>query len=520
MRRLVRRKWRPSLALVVTAVLGMVLCLPLAGLVLVNFYGKQLVQQTEETLIGQAAVLSAQFADEFRRAGGDATLGRVPEPGEKQVKRSGFDPIFPTLSLKSSDILPPRLDPLPAFRPPTPVYEKIGERLTRISKSAQLRTLAGYRAIDPFGRVIGGSGEVGYDLGHVAEVREALSGRTATVLRQRISDTPTPPVWSISRRSKVRVFVALPVMVEGRVIGAVYLSRTPGNVVQYLYQERQNLLRVISLVVLAAGVIGVVFWRFVTRPLGLLITQSRQISEGGRDAAQPLLHYGTREVAELGQGLLSMSEALSQRGAEIETFTNHVTHELKSPITSIRGAIELLRDPGAPMSAERQQRFFENIEQDVTRMNALLERLRSLTRARSLPSGGHTTINSVITEIRQAFEPLDIVVEGGDERLPMSAEVLLAVLEHLIQNAQDHGADSIEITAGDGPSLNIRDNGKGISAANRTRIFEPFFTTRRQNGGTGMGLGIVEAMVSASGGQISLTDHTPGTEFLIRFQAG
>ena len=75
-------------------------------------------------------------------------------------------------------------------------------------------------------------------MAHVEEVREALAGRYASALRQRIPDQPPPPLYSVSRGTKVRVFVAMPVAVEGRVAGVVYLSRTPNNIVKHLYGER------------------------------------------------------------------------------------------------------------------------------------------------------------------------------------------------------------------------------------------------------------------------------------------
>lgn len=87
-------------------------------------------------------------------------------------------------------------------------------------------TLAGFKLIDPQGVAVAGSQEVGMSLAHVPEVALALSGRYASVLRQRISDQPPPSLYSLSRGTAVRVFVAMPVIVASRVAGVVYLSRT------------------------------------------------------------------------------------------------------------------------------------------------------------------------------------------------------------------------------------------------------------------------------------------------------
>ena len=100
----------------------------------------------------------------------------------------------------------------------------------------------------------------------------------------------------------------------------------------------------------------------------------------------------------------------------------------------------------------------------------------------------------------------------------MSAENLGIVLGHLADNALRHGAGRIEISAQVAPGqvrLNVADDGGGISANNRARIFDNFFTTRREQGGTGMGLAIVRAMLGAHGGTIELAGSTKGACFKV-----
>ena len=80
-----------------------------------------------------------------------------------------------------------------------------------------------------------------------------------------------------------------------------------------------------------------------------------------------------------------------------------------------------------------------------------------------------------------------------------------------------HGVDgSILSVRGYGESTPIADNGTGVTSANREKIFEHFFTTRRDRGGTGLGLGIVRALLTAHGGQITLQERTSGAAFTIK----
>lgn len=95
----------------------------------------------------------------------------------------------------------------------------------------------------------------------------------------------------------------------------------------------------------------------------------------------------------------------------------------------------------------------------------------------------------------------------------MSAENVRIVLAHMADNAQRHGATELAISAertDETLHITLRDNGTGISHANRALIFDSFFTTRRDSGGTGMGLAIVRAIVAAHGGSIALIDEEIG----------
>lgn len=92
----------------------------------------------------------------------------------------------------------------------------------------------------------------------------------------------------------------------------------------------------------------------------------------------------------------------------------------------------------------------------------------------------------------------------------ISAENLETVLINLCDNALQNGADVWQIDLreqGDSVLIHLQDNGKGVSAANAAKIFTPFFTTRRQEGGTGIGLGIVTSILNAYGGTIRLSDN-------------
>lgn len=521
MQQRVTRKWRPSLALLISAVLGLVLCLATAGLFLFQFYTHQLIQQTEESLLAQAALLAETYAEGYAEADDGVPRGK-PAPALPRAENP-YDPIAPRLSLSQSEIPPPRSDARPAGRTPDPIYSRIGPRLTHIAGRAQLRNLAGYRALDVDGTVIGGTGEVGLSLAHVPEIERALAGEVVSLLRHRESEGPIPPLYSISRGTKVRVFVAMPVVVGGRVVGAVYLSRTPNNIVRYLYAQRANLVLAGIVVLICTALIGFLFWRFVSRPLHGLIRRVDSIASGDPQALQPLPHYGTSEMAKLGQNLLNMARTLTDRQQAVQTFTAHVTHELKSPLTSVTGAAELLLDQYDRMTEAERTRFLTNIARDGQRMTLLLERLRDLAEARLPVTDGVTRLADVVPALARRFPEVDLVTEAPQTPIPMAPEGLAIALTHLIENSLAHGAGQVRLAAAqgtDGVTLDIVDDGGGISPANRSRILEPFFTTRRDEGGTGMGLTIVASMLAGRGGRVEILDAKKGAVIRLHFGEG
>jgi hypothetical protein len=231
-------------------------------------------------------------------------------------------------------------------------------------------TLAGFRLLDPQGIVIAGREEVGLSLAHLQEVAEALHGYFSGALRVRISKHDQPSLYSMSRGTGMRVFTAMPVIVRGQVPGVIYASRTPSNVFKYLYELREKLALAILCMIVPTLLIGFLFHRTITAPMRELVGRTNLIGKGDRDALRPLKRHGTSEFARLSQSFLGMAKRLNTRSSFISTFATHVSHELKSPLTSIQGAAELLRDDvdSPNMEDEDRRKFLDNIIADADRL--------------------------------------------------------------------------------------------------------------------------------------------------------
>jgi two-component system OmpR family sensor kinase len=264
----------------------------------------------------------------------------------------------------------------------------------------------------------------------------------------------------------------------------------------------------VGLALVITVAIAVVFSRTITGPIDALIQRTREIGKGGRAAIVAPDQQGTREIATLSQTFLDLAERLVDRTEYVSSFAAHVSHELKSPVTSIRGSAELLRD--ARMTEEERQRFLDHIIADSDRLTSLLDSLRDLARADLDTAPGSCSIAQAVAGHKVAL--------SGDSELPIALglDAARAVFEQLLRNAIEHGATTIAISAQQQRRLLrivVSDDGTGISPGNRDRIFEPFFTTRRENGGTGMGLQIVRSMLAAHGGTIALLPTETGAAF-------
>jgi two-component system OmpR family sensor kinase len=264
-------------------------------------------------------------------------------------------------------------------------------------------------------------------------------------------------------------------------------------------------------------IVAAVFSRTVTRPINELIARTHAIGSGNRAAIAAPHQHGTREIAVLSQSFLDLAERLVQRTEYVSSFAAHVSHELKSPLTSIRGSAELLLDER--MSPADRERFLTHIIADADRLAGLLDRLRDLARAEVPLDARGATIAQMAEQLQAKFPDISIHAVGSTEvSSALSLEAAAVVLGQLAANAVQHGATELTLLAERSGvlRLTVSDNGRGIAAGNWEKVFEPFFTTRRDAGGTGMGLQIARSMVEAHGGTIDLLPSADGASFELR----
>ncbi len=209
-------------------------------------------------------------------------------------------------------------------------------------------------------------------------------------------------------------------------------------------------------------------------------------------------------------------------------FVGNVSHELKTPVTAIRGLVEtLLDDP--EIDPIRRVRFMTKIRNQAERLTSLVTDLLSLSR---LESGGLNELEPI--DVRRAVERsvhalrstaearrIAIITEAPPHPVMVEAdeEILVQAVSNLLDNALKYTSGNgsvwarVKTDADDSVTIEVQDTGMGIEARHHNRIFERFYRVdkarSRELGGTGLGLAIVKHIALALGGEVSL-DSSPG----------
>lgn len=494
-----------------------VLMLPLGSLYFFSLYENELVRQTESELIAQSAVFSATFKQLVDIQHQGTPYGRIlPSPKmNKRIKSPAiYTPINAHLDLSKDPILPRRdFAKLPNAHADL-FAQQVGLQLKDILIDTQKVTLAGMRLLDMHGTVIAGRSEMGLSLAHVPEVKQALQGRYHSVIRERISDEARPPIASISRGSGIRIFTAYPIIAKQRLVGIIYLSRTPKNLLKHLYENRSKVMTVAAVILIVTLILVWFVASTIVRPMQKLIEQTQQVTSGKRDHITPLKKPVTNEVALLSESFAHMANTLSDRSNYIREFASHVSHEFKTPITSMQGALELLQEHSADMPVERQQRFIKNMLEDTDRLKRLVTRLLELAKVDAMEAIKESCdVLDCLSPMENRYmeRGLTILSPEVSAKVSIPQESLETIFSNLFDNSLQHGATHVEIkleTTDSNAVININDNGEGVSSSNKKRIFTPFFTTRREQGGTGLGLGIISSILQTYHGNIELLKNT------------
>jgi len=359
---------------------------------------------------------------------------------------------------------------------------------------------------------------IGEDYSNWRDVRLTLEGRYGARTTRSDPDDLTSSV----------LYVAAPIRVKGEITGVLTVAKPTININSFLKTAKPRIVAVGSLAAAAAIVLSLVASFWITRPIRRLTAYANDI-RAGRSADLPVLDKS--EIGAMGQAFEKMRIALEGR-EYIEQYVQTLTHELKSPLSAIRGAAELL---GEKMEMPQRQRFLGNITNEAARIQDLVDRMLELAALESrsiLPAVEPVSLNALVKAVLESKQPLlsqrNLTVELSQEAeavVPGDKFLLRQAISNLIQNAIDFSPDSglvaVTVTTADKLAyLTIKDSGPGIPDYAEHKVFEKFYSLQRPGTGkksTGLGLNLVREVTKLHSGEIFLAARSaqPGAQAIL-----
>lgn len=315
--------------------------------------------------------------------------------------------------------------------------------------------------------------------------------------------------------------IAAPIYRDGRLAGVLAVVEPTVTIDTFLELARPAFVRAALLTIGVAALLSLAVSYWLTRPIDRLARYADGIRLGKHP---PFPRLGRTEIADLGLALRRMQETLEGR-QYAEEYAQTLTHELKSPLSAIRGAAELLHEE---MPRAQQARFIANIRQETERLARIVERMLELARLenrREKPEMEPVELSSLVRTVAESHEPLlagknvkiEITVPDG-LTVQANAFLLHQALENLVQNAIEFSPDggTVRVTVNPDRSqviLSVTDEGPGIPDYALGRIFERFYSLGRPDTGkksTGLGLNFVREVAKSHGGTIHVLNRPEG----------
>jgi len=352
---------------------------------------------------------------------------------------------------------------------------------------------------------------VGQDYSRFLDVKRTLEGRYgARATRQ----DPEDPF-------STALYIGAPIYRNGRVNGVLTVVEPTASIEAFLQLARPAFVRAALLTVGVAALLSLALSYLLTRPIDRLARYADDIRLGKRP---PFPKLGRTEIADLGMAIRRMQEALEGR-QYAEEYVQTLTHELKSPLSAIRGAAELLEE-GMPL--QQQARFVGNIRQEAERIARIVERMLELAKLenrREVPEMAPLELDAMVRTVAESAEPLlagkELKLEiAAPDRLTVSGNAFLLhqALENLVQNAIEFSPEGGTVKVAVAPendrvTISVADEGPGIPAYALDRIFERFYSLGRPDSGrksTGLGLNLVREVAISHGGTIRVANRPEG----------
>lgn len=504
----------------------LLLFLPLASLLYLDSYERQLLDMQEASMIQQARIfasalsgveLRTEAAVVLKRLGGrvDSRIRVVDAEGRLLADSAGPAPREAAAAQGPSSAERLASGSAPAQARPQKANETLAYRVFTAPLSF-IRRIA-QAPSEPFNTAEFYSGQ---DRLLGSEVRAALAGRYGAATR-----------LSTGGQVSVQLYSAIPI--EGPVaageggerrpvVGAVLVSRSTYGILVRLYRLRLDIIRVFMYSLAASAALSIGLAMTITRPVAALRRQAENALDGrGRLKGRFTGLKRKDEIGELSRALAALSERLERRMSYAEGFTADLMHELKNPLASIRGALELSLSSGAKETA-----LLEGALAEERRMERLLAGLRDIGRVDSAIEREERSIIDLASFVPRVLERYQgagreprfelrgsgpIPIEANPDRL---VQLIVNPVDNALSFSPEPGSVVVAVGLERGvPFISVEDRGPGFAEADGAKLFERFYSDRPSSDAsehTGLGLAVVKAIADAYGAVCAIENRADG----------
>jgi signal transduction histidine kinase len=292
--------------------------------------------------------------------------------------------------------------------------------------------------------------------------------------------------------------------------------------------------------IVATVVVALVVFNPARRRLSALEEAAQRLGEG--DLTARASQAGGDEIARVAAAFNRMASELETRDAALRTsdalrrqMMADVSHELKTPLTAMRGYIETLRMPEVALDSERRDRYFETIDRETRRLERIVKDLLDLARYEH----GGVVLQPRLFDIERLFEnvagrherdaqrkavAIRIHVDPLADQVVADPDRIEQAIENLVANALRHtpsgGTITLSAAQAEGmATLSVSDPGGGIAPEHLPHVFERFYKVdaarAAESAGSGLGLSITKAIIERHGGTIRVTSQPGRTTFTV-----
>ena len=319
------------------------------------------------------------------------------------------------------------------------------------------------------------------------------------------------------------------VLIEEKIVGYILVSEQANEILVAVQERKDFIIRTVLAVALAIFIFSVFLNKYILKPISFLVKYTESI-KAKSDIPLNIDNFFIRrdEVGKLTQSIHEMTLDLQKRTNRAETFSTDLSHEIRNPLASLKGASELLDKTAEQKDREKLLNIInhdvERIERLITDYSQMLKDEASLSREKMVKINLRLVIKNVVEDFRQNILILDKNIEieiinkknekenlnilGIESRIE---QVIANLLDNAISFSQNNSKITIELNELKKEFLIIfKDQGSGFKEKNISNIFQRFYSNRPKNFGehSGLGLNIVKNIIELHKGKIKALNRT------------